>query len=119
VVAVSPVPAELLASGEPGEASRPVRERVVRARALQRRRLGPRGAICNARMGPAEIEEHAALDRAGRELLLAAARRLDLSARAVDRTRRVARTIADLAGEAAIAAEHVAEALQYRHSEGP
>ena len=119
VVAVSPVPAELLASGPAGEPSCAVRARVVAARALQRRRFGPLGATCNARMGPAEIEEHAALDRAERELLLAAARRLDLSARAVDRTRRVARTIADLAGEGRIAAEHVAEALQYRHSEGP
>jgi magnesium chelatase family protein len=47
-------------------------------------------------------------------MLLAAAAQLGLSARGFDRVRRVARTIADLAGEATIATGHVAEALQYR-----
>ena len=54
------------------------------------------------------------LDDAGARLLATAAARMALSARGYDRVRKVARTIADLAGADVIDAEHVAEALQFR-----
>jgi len=54
------------------------------------------------------------LDDRGLQLLLAAARRLTLSARGYDRVRKVARTIADLAGHERIGVDHLAEALQFR-----
>jgi magnesium chelatase family protein len=57
---------------------------------------------------------HCALDPPGARLLDKAVRRMALSARAYDRVRKVARTIADLAGDERIAADHLAEALQFR-----
>lgn len=116
------VPALDLASlgrSKPGEASAPVRSRVVRARARQRERKGPDGPTCNARMGPGDLDRFASLGVEGRRLVLAAGSRLGLSARGFDRVRRVSRTLADLEGVEAIRAEHVAEALQYRHPELP
>jgi magnesium chelatase family protein len=115
VVDVPPVDPEALARMEPGEASASVRRRVVDARRRQRQRFGERGPSCNARMGPRDLARHAVIDRKGRRMLLAACDRLGLSARGFDRVRRVARTLADLDGNAAIEPQHVAEALQYRH----
>jgi len=100
-----------------GEGSDEVRRRVVAARRIQRRRFGVGGPRSNARMGPRELDRHAALDRLGQKVLATACSRLGLSARAYDRVRRVARTLADLTQAADIEASHVAEALQYRHSE--
>ncbi len=67
-------------------------------------------------MGRAELERHAALARGPRLLLVAACRRLGLTARGYDRVRRVARTLADLEASAEILEQHVAEAVQYRRA---
>jgi magnesium chelatase family protein len=99
-----------LASASPGEPSADVRARVQAARARQAAR-GPRG---NARLGSAELAAMARLDGASHALLERAVARLGLSARAITRVRRVARTIADLEGEGGVRSAHVAEALQYR-----
>ena len=72
------------------------------------------GVTCNAEMRPAEIREFCQLEAAGQSLIKAAMRQLHLSARAYHRTLKLARTIADLAGCAAIEAAHLAEAVQYR-----
>jgi magnesium chelatase family protein len=98
--------------GPLGEPSAAVRERVVAARRLQERRLGP--GRCNAEMGESEIRRHCRLEAAARLRLAEGHRNLGLSARGYDRVIRVARTVADLAGAAEIAAEHVSEALTMR-----
>jgi magnesium chelatase family protein len=99
-----------LAHARPGETSAVVRARVEIARAVQQARQ----SRPNAALDPAGTERHCALARAPLALLEQAAVRLGLSARAFGRIRRVARTLADLAGESAIAAAHVAEAIQLR-----
>jgi magnesium chelatase family protein len=70
--------------------------------------------VLNARLRGRELRRHCPLDDKGRRLLEAATERLGLSARAYTRILRVARTIADLAGDAALHSGHVAEAIQYR-----
>lgn len=90
-------------------------ERVARVRDIQRERFGAdRETPINAAMSPPELRRFAATDDAGRALLDAAFQRLGLSARALDRILKVARTIADLDGATAIRAAHLAEAIQYR-----
>jgi magnesium chelatase family protein len=68
----------------------------------------------NSRLGTGEIERYCEPDAGGAALLKQAITRLNLSARAYHRILKVARTIADLAGEASVASQHVAEAIQYR-----
>ncbi len=108
---VDPPPAgELTADAVEGSAA--VRERVIAARAAQERRLGP--GRTNAEMTPSELRRQCPLDESSRQVLEAGQRRLGLSARGWDRCVRLARTIADLAGEERITADHVAEAVDRR-----
>jgi magnesium chelatase family protein len=108
------LPHEQLADRQPGEPSAAVRQRVERARQVQAARFAGTPLLTNADMGPKELRLYAALDEAGEALLGAAVRQLGLSARAYHRVMKLARTIADLAGEEGVASTHVAEALQYR-----
>ncbi len=104
-----------LSRKEPGEASAPIRERILTARAVQRKRYGDATKVrCNARMTPQQQKTHCALDSASEGLLQMAMNELQLSARAYDRILKVARTIADLAHSEQIASDHLAEAIQYR-----
>lgn len=96
------------------EPSHVMRDRVDAARALQRERFRRSSIQCNAEMTPRHLRRWCVLDAPARQLLLAAVERLGLSARAHDRILKVARTIADLAGEEQIDSAFVAEAVQYR-----
>jgi magnesium chelatase family protein len=109
-VEVPALPYRDLAASTPGEASDAVRARVEEARRRQQER-GPRW---NARITSAELAAVARLDAGGHALVERAVSRFGLSARAITRVRRVARTIADLDGSAAVRPTHIAEALQYR-----
>ena len=111
-VEVPPVPESALLRNRTGEPSAAVRARVRAARDRQEHRLGS-GRV-NADLSPREVRMHCALDSAGEALLRDAMRRLALSARAFHRILKVARTIADLDAADAIAAGHIAEAIQYR-----
>jgi magnesium chelatase family protein len=113
-VEVPSVPLSELERTPYGEASAAVRERVVAARARQERRFAGAGARCNAEITPALLREHCALDRNALDLLARVTRRLRLSARGFDRVRKVARTIADLAGRDEITVADVAEAVSFR-----
>jgi magnesium chelatase family protein len=113
-VEVTALPDDLLHASRGGESSAVVRARVISARSRQRTRYGDRAIWTNAQLTPSLMTRHCALDAAGRRVLAAAARRLSLSARGYDRVCKVARTIADLAGAEALAADHIAEALQFR-----
>ena len=93
-----------------GETSAAVRARVVRARDRQLARDGQ----LNARLQGRSLRARTRLNAGARRLLDTALQKLSLSARGHDRVLRVARTIADLAGEESILPEHLAEALQFR-----
>jgi magnesium chelatase family protein len=106
-VGVVRVSAEQLA-GPPGESASSVRERVVAARSVQRRR-----GLLNRMLDRSALDEMAW--EGGADVTLArAVDRLDLTGRGWDRVRRVARTIADLSGVEAITASDVEEALMLR-----
>lgn len=98
-----------------GERSAVVAARVLKAREAAGARLaGHPSARVNADLEGALLEEVAAPDAEGRALLLRAAERFGLSARGYHRVLRVARTIADLDGSAAVRQPHIAEAISYR-----
>jgi len=105
---------DILGVTEPGETSAAIRARVVAARERQRDRYASSGVRCNAALTPTLAARHCALDARGARLLQSAAARFAMSARAYDRVRKVARTIADLEGADQIEATHVGEALQFR-----
>jgi magnesium chelatase family protein len=98
-----------------GEASAAVAARVAAARGLMLARQG----VANARLDAAGLRRHATPDVAGRRLLATAAERALLSARAVGRVLRVARTVADLAGQPTVGAPALAEALAWRALDRP
>jgi magnesium chelatase family protein len=107
-------PGELSGDGAE-EPSALVRVRVQLARERQCARFEGQGTIhANAHMGPRELRRFCRLDRASEDLLRSAMSRLGLSARAFHRVLKVARTIADLAGDEDVGVPHLGEAIQYR-----
>lgn len=91
-----------------------IRERVQRARDIQNTRYQNTRVTTNAELRAQLLREHCALDAEGMTLMKHAVDRLAMSARGYTRVLRVARTIADLAGDPTISASQLAEALQYR-----
>ena len=115
-IEITPLSFEEMSRTAPGESSAVIRERVIRARRIQEQRYSDeKGIHCNAQMTSRLLREYASLDGPCTEMLRTAMTRLQLSARAYDRILRVARTIADLAGNVHIGQEHVAEAIGYRN----
>ncbi|MFN2237158.1 MAG: YifB family Mg chelatase-like AAA ATPase [Anaerolineales bacterium] len=107
---------EKLSDDRLGEPSANVQARVEEARERQRLRFGETNGIiaCNADMRPAQIRKYCQLDETSQSLMRSAMNQMQLSARAYHRILKLARTIADLAGERDITPTHLAEALQYR-----
>ncbi len=106
---------EELRNEKPGESSAAIRERIAAARERQKRRRPDAASPANARMSHSELRQFCALDDSQGDLLQQAMEELSLSARAFDRIRKVARTIADLAGAERIEAPHLLEAIGYRN----
>jgi len=101
-----------LHDARPGEASATVRARVEQARAIAQARQGS----CNAALAGEALRTHCVLDEGGHQMLARAVDRLGLSARGHDRILRVARTLADMAGQECIGRAQIAEAVQYRRA---
>ena len=114
-VDVPPVAFTDLDLPEDGESSTVIASRVAAARQVQTKRfVDVAGVRTNAEAEGRVLEEFATPDSQGRDLLVKVAERFGLSARGYHRVLRVARTIADLAGEGAVRRDHVAEAVSYR-----
>lgn len=110
---------DLSDSARSGETTRQVRARVSTARDVQRDRFRAMSSVeCNAHAPGRWVDSHGAVDPEARRLLQKAAGSLGLSARSYHRVLKVARTIADIDGEARVLQVHVAEALRYRPSGG-
>jgi len=113
-VDVPPVSALDLTLPQPSEGSAEVKARVMAARQMQADRYQAAGILTNAQADGPVLERVAELDEGGRKLMETAIGQLKLTARGYHRVLRVARTLADLAGEATIGRTHLAEALGYR-----
>lgn len=113
-VTVNRLKPEEMTKQSQGEDSEQVRQRVEGARRKASDRLEASGIRCNAEMNSEHLRHFCALDDSSRNLLEGAIRKLGLSARAMDRILKVARTIADLGDSETLKSSHVAEAIQYR-----
>ncbi|MDE5929224.1 MAG: YifB family Mg chelatase-like AAA ATPase [Muribaculaceae bacterium] len=115
-IEILPVPFEKLAQAAPGEPSSVIRERVVKARAIQAARFADEEHIhCNAQMNSRLLQKWCAMSKETSDILQYAMVKFDMSARAYDRILKVARTIADLDGSDEIMPHHMSEAVNYRN----
>jgi magnesium chelatase family protein len=114
-IEVPKVPTEELTDVSPGESSERIRSRVQAARDRQTARHDKTGCTTNAELTSEQVRKHLILLPEAKTILGHAVERYRLSARAYFRLLKVAQTIADLASEEKISAEHVGEALLYRY----
>jgi magnesium chelatase family protein len=98
----------------PAESSSQIKERVNKARAIQREKFKDEGIMCNAQLSHKQVRKFCILGKQENELLKMAMSELNFSARAYDKILKTSRTIADLAGSENIHSEHLSEAIQYR-----
>jgi magnesium chelatase family protein len=117
-VTVRSVPADALMSTERSEPSARIRERVITARARQRRRYARAGVDCNARAPSRWLLRDGGADSQVMRELARLGTAAQLSARGFDRAVRVARTIADLADRDTISLDDIHEAVRYRGDQG-
>ena len=112
---IEAVPYDQLKDTQPGESSAAMRERVLKARAIQNERFKHSKLVhCNAMMSTKMVRQYCALDDECDKLLEFTMTKLGLSARAYDRILKVARTIADIEGSDSIQKKHLLEAISYR-----
>ncbi|MBR4489784.1 magnesium chelatase, partial [bacterium] len=112
-IVVNSVSFDDLRSRSTGETSAVIRERVEKARAVQRERFKDSPFFTNSKMQASEIDRFCRLDEAAELLLKNAMEKLGISTRGYSRILKVARTIADIDGKEQIECAHIAEAIQY------
>lgn len=113
-VEVPPVEFEELRAKEVSESSKQIKERVDKAREIQRERFEGSKTTCNAKINADQFQRFCVIDKEAEQTLKSAFEALGFTARAYDRVLKVARTIADLDGAEVIQSRHVLEAVQYR-----
>ena len=105
---------ELATSSASGTTSSQMRDDVIRARERQHSRFGSGPIRYNAQMTSRQVRNYCELNKSCQQLLRHSVEEMGLSARAHDKILRVARTIADVAGDESIDEMHLAEAIGYR-----
>ncbi len=113
-VEVPPVKFDELRSTDSAETSQQIKQRVDKAREIQRSRFKGSKTLCNAKISAEQFEKVCIIDKKAEQTLKNAFESLGLTARAYDRVLKVARTIADLESSEIIRSEHIFEAVQYR-----
>lgn len=108
------VPFNKLRSNEESSGSEEIRQQVMAAREIQRKRFGEKKTTTNATMTHRQIRKFCSLDEQAEMVLKVAMTEFGLSARAHDKICKVARTIADLENKENISSQHIAEAVSYR-----
>lgn len=111
------VEVEKLTTDTLSEDSKKIRERVEKAREIQKKRFASSGILTNSEMNNAQIKQYCVITQEALDLIKLAIAQMNLSARVYHRVLKLSRTIADLKDEEIIQTEHIAEALQYRPKE--
>ena len=114
-IEVSSLKHKELIKEEECESSEKIKQRIDKARRIQRDRFKDDAIFTNSRMDHKQIKKYCQIDTQAKELLEMAMNELNFSARGYDKILKVSRTIADLAGEEKILSEHISEAIQYRN----
>ncbi|MBF0576690.1 YifB family Mg chelatase-like AAA ATPase [Dysgonomonas sp. GY617] len=115
-IEIVPVPFEKISNSGTAEDSYSIREKVIKARAIQDERFKGEDTVhYNAQMTSKLMRKYATPDEDGLQLLKIAMDRFNLSARAYDRILKVSRTIADLDSSEKVLSKHLAEAINYRN----
>jgi magnesium chelatase family protein len=113
-ISVPRVSLKRLSDSSLAEESAAIQDRVIRARLFQGERFRESAVLTNAEMDSSLMKKYVILTLEDKKFFQQAATQLQLSARGYTRVLKVARTIADLAGEERVGQKHLAEALQYR-----
>lgn len=116
MIEVPEVPIHVLTQPGQNETSSDVMTRINSARQMAQARCQQAEGVINAYIAPDQIDQVVRLDDRGKKLVTEAAQKQALLARGYHRVLRVARTIADLAGDEVTRHDHLAEALQYRRA---
>ncbi len=111
---VPSVPFKDLTGTSQGQSSSDIHKRVIEARKIQEKRFHKTKIHANAMMNSRQIRRFCQIDEKSNSLLEMAMEKFGFSARALSRILKIARTIADLAGDQDIEQAHIAEAIQYR-----
>ncbi|MBE5777767.1 MAG: ATP-binding protein [Clostridiales bacterium] len=117
-VEMDAVSVEEIETAKEQEDSATVRQRVLNARRMQQQRYEGTGVFCNAQLSQRDAERFCIMTPEAKKILLQAVNRYAISMRTYGRIRKVARTIADLAGHELIEASDVAQAIQFRNLDG-
>jgi len=113
-IEITSLPGKFLIQEDEEESSEEIRKRVERAREIQKERFKNEGIYFNAHMNTSQIKKYCIVTEESKKLLQDALENLKISARAYDKIRKVARTIADLDNSEKILPHHISEAIQYR-----
>lgn len=116
-IEVTTVPGEVLLGEKEEESSSQIRERVMKARQIQKERFKEEGIYFNGHMNTRQIKKYCIMDREAEEIMKRAITQMNFSARSYNKIRKVARTIADLDGSEIIKASHISEAVGYRNTD--